>query len=95
MLDLNVACLVEGGVALVIPLLFISVFLIDSRGGVIRYSVLFLIIIVGLFSLLIGIYGYFKFKNGKVRLGKGIKVALILTLVLNFFLAFNLTYPRV
>jgi uncharacterized membrane protein len=91
-LDLNVACLVEGGVAFSIPLLFSSLFIIGMGWGV-NIIVFSFVFILSLASLLMGISGFYKIRSENDRSGKRLRIVLKMTLVIGILFSFVVVVP--
>ncbi len=87
-LELETACLIEGGVAMVIPIMLSSIFLLIVSGSRVEWGVLLLMLVVGIVSLVLGIYGYLKAMKGNYRIGKLIRIILLITLVIGIALSF-------
>lgn len=94
-LNLEIACLVEGIVALIIPLLLSSIFLLVFSGFLINWGVIILMLILGILSLLLGIIGYLKTKRGYERFGNVIRAVLLITLVVGIALSFSIVKPAI
>jgi hypothetical protein len=92
-LKLTTACLVEGVMALVIPLLMTCMFIVISSGWRIILMVLLLIILVGITSLILGIYGFLKSKKGLIRIGQRIRILLYITLAIGILLSYAVVHP--
>ena len=94
-LKLEISCLVEGIVALIIPLLLSSIFLLILSGFLINWSVIILMLILGILSLVLGIIGYSKTKQGNERIGRVIRMILLITLVVGIALSFSIAKPAI
>ena len=94
-IKLEITCLVEGIVALIIPLLLSSIFLLVFSGFLINWGVIILMLILGILSLLLGIIGYLKTKRGYKRFGNVIRAVLLITLMVGIALSFSIAKPAI
>ncbi|ODS40119.1 MAG: hypothetical protein A7315_09545 [Candidatus Altiarchaeales archaeon WOR_SM1_79] len=88
-IKLETACLIEGIIALIIPLLLSSIFLLIYIDCLINWYVIIFITTLGILSLIMGIVGYLKTKQGRERIGRVVRVVLFITLVIGTALSFG------
>jgi hypothetical protein len=90
---LETACLIEGFVALLIPLLMSTIIIIVKSGWRVSLIILILIILIGIASLALGIYGHLKSRAGQTKVGQKIRVLLFITLAIGVILTFGIVQP--
>jgi hypothetical protein len=94
-IKLETACLIEGIIVLIIPLLLSSIFLLILSDFLINWGVIIFIIILGILSFVMGIIGYSKTKQGNERIGRVIRMVLLITLVVGIALSFTVAKPAI